>query len=242
MNISKIFLSSKEYFIINKNLLKKFGIEAVLILSELIRAEEYQQNEVNEIDYTFNNLSVISDNTTLPKSKIKEGINKLYKLKFIDVIVKKPEKLYVKILHQNISNEILKNQKTGNEKQKTQKKEKLIKTTKFKKPNIQNLKEYFLKLSVKDESEEMFDFYESKGWKIGKNSMKCWKSAARNWARRTKKEKDNFPNYYDQKFEKEIITDSKKIFEYHQHLKNLGFHPSYSPTAGTTWKLKKQNK
>ncbi len=240
MNISKIFLSSKEYFIINKNLLKKFGIEAVLILSELIRAEEYKQNQIDEKDYTFNNLNTISDNTTLPKPKIKTGINKLYKLKFIDVIVKKPEKLYVKILHQNISNEIIENQKSGNEKQKKQKKNKLISTTKFKKPNIKELKEYFLKLSVKDESEEMFDFYESKGWKIGKNSMKCWKSAARNWARRTKKEeKENFPNYYDRKFEKEIITDSKKIFEYHQHLKNLGFRPSYSPTSGTTWKLKK---
>lgn len=28
------------------------------------------------------------------------------------------------------------------------------------------------------------DFYESKGWMIGKNKMKCWKSAMRTWARK----------------------------------------------------------
>ena len=30
------------------------------------------------------------------------------------------------------------------------------------------------------------DFYESKGWMIGKNKMKCWKSAMRTWARKDK--------------------------------------------------------
>ena len=30
------------------------------------------------------------------------------------------------------------------------------------------------------------DFYESKGWMIGKNKMKCWKSAIRTWARKDK--------------------------------------------------------
>ena len=36
-----------------------------------------------------------------------------------------------------------------------------------------------------------------------------------------------------------IINDQKKLSTYHNHLKSLGFHPSYSPTAGTTWKLKR---
>jgi len=30
------------------------------------------------------------------------------------------------------------------------------------------------------------DFYESKGWMIGRNKMKCWKSAIRTWARKDK--------------------------------------------------------
>jgi hypothetical protein len=30
------------------------------------------------------------------------------------------------------------------------------------------------------------DFYESKGWKVGREPMKDWRAAARNWARREK--------------------------------------------------------
>ena len=239
MDISKIFLSSKEYFMINKSLLQQFGIEATLLLSEFIKQEENQEQQREERYYIFNDLNKISQNTTLSKSKIKNAVNKLYKLKFIDVIVKKPEKLYVKILHGNISNHIIKNQKNLKEKQKKQKINQLINSKKFKKPNLKELKEYFLKLGEQDESEVMYDFYESKGWKIGKNSMKCWKSATRNWIRRSKKENFTLPNHYDQKFEKEIIHDQKKLSTYHNHLKKLGFQPSYSPTAGTTWKLKK---
>jgi transposase len=40
------------------------------------------------------------------------------------------------------------------------------------------------------------DFYESKGWMIGKNKMKCWKSAIRTWTRKERekqKEKQSRP-------------------------------------------------
>lgn len=32
-----------------------------------------------------------------------------------------------------------------------------------------------------NEAQKFCDFYESNGWKVGKNKMKCWKAAARNW-------------------------------------------------------------
>ncbi len=240
-----MFFSSTKYFIIQKNLLKEFGIETTLVLTELMQQEELKKNVKKEkTNYFLNSLNKISEETTLSKSKIKEAINKLYKLKFIDVIIKKetPENLHVKIFHANISNYIIKNHMITNQTSNHQKKLKhsiLTKKKIFKKPTINELKEYFLKLGVEDESEIMFDFYESKGWKIGKNSMKCWKSATRNWARRSKNEKTNFPNYYDQKFEKDILSDQNKLSAYHNHLKKLGWHPSYAPTSGTTWKLKK---
>ena len=31
------------------------------------------------------------------------------------------------------------------------------------------------------EANKFCDFYESNGWKVGKNKMKCWKAAVRNW-------------------------------------------------------------
>ena len=175
MSISKNLFSSEGYYIINKIVLKKIGIDSTLILSELIKVEEYSKN--TDYDFTVNNLISLSENTTLNKSKIKDAINKLYKLKLIDVIVKKKDVFYVKILHKNISQFILEDYSTKREKQRKRNTNSIIKKKKFKKPNIDELKDYFLKIEAEDESEVMYDFYESKGWKIGKNSMKCWKSS-----------------------------------------------------------------
>jgi hypothetical protein len=236
MKSSNNFFSSNNYYFINKKLLVYLGIEVSLLFSELIEQEDKNEENYIEENYIFNDLDIISKNTKLSKTKIKEGINKLYKLKFIDVIIKKPEKMFVKILYNNVNNFFLVTE-TNSFNKKNKKKNKLLKTKKFKKPSIKDLKDYFLKLGEVDGSEIMYDFYESKGWKVGKNSMKCWKSASRNWVRRVKKEKIKLPNFYDKDFEKEIINNKEKLFAYHKHLKNLGFKPSYSPTAGTTWKL-----
>ena len=37
--------------------------------------------------------------------------------------------------------------------------------------------------------EQFIDFYESKGWFVGKNKMKDWKAAVRNWEQRRKEER-----------------------------------------------------
>lgn len=33
------------------------------------------------------------------------------------------------------------------------------------------------------EVEKFYDHYEANGWKVGKNAMKCWQAALRNWKR-----------------------------------------------------------
>lgn len=43
--------------------------------------------------------------------------------------------------------------------------------------------------------ERFIDFYTSKGWMIGKNHMKDWRAAVRNWARRDREEKPKPQNY-----------------------------------------------
>jgi len=47
-----------------------------------------------------------------------------------------------------------------------------------------------------------FDFYESNGWKVGKNPMKDWKAAARGWSKR----RPNFSNQQDQNFSDDDLT------------------------------------
>jgi len=52
---------------------------------------------------------------------------------------------------------------------------------KFKKPTIDEVKEYCLERGNNINPEIFIDFYESNGWKVGKNSMKDWKASLRTW-------------------------------------------------------------
>mgnify|MGYP003656110719 CR=1 FL=1 len=57
----------------------------------------------------------------------------------------------------------------------------------FKKPSISDVKDYCLERDNNIDAEAFIDFYKSKDWKIGKSSMKCWKSCVRTWERRQEK-------------------------------------------------------
>lgn len=63
-----------------------------------------------------------------------------------------------------------------------------VKGSKFSKPKKEEFEEYCKQIYFTCEFDAFFDYYESKGWKIGQNSMKDWKSAVRNWKRREKKQ------------------------------------------------------
>ena len=55
-----------------------------------------------------------------------------------------------------------------------------VKSKVFKAPTLEELKTEFPNL----DAQRFHDFYSSKGWMIGKNKMKDWKAAARNWLSR----------------------------------------------------------
>lgn len=61
----------------------------------------------------------------------------------------------------------------------------------FKKPTIDEVKSYCHESGYKIDAERFVDFYECKGWKVGKNPMKDWKAAVRNWARTDNSDNDN---------------------------------------------------
>lgn len=58
-------------------------------------------------------------------------------------------------------------------------------------PTPENVKEYCREKGYEVDAERFVDFYESKGWMIGKNKMKDWKAAVRNWTRGQKKPAGN---------------------------------------------------
>ena len=54
---------------------------------------------------------------------------------------------------------------------------------KFQKPTIEQIKAYCLEAGKNIDAEAFFDFYEAKGWVVGRAPMKDWKAAVRNWAK-----------------------------------------------------------
>lgn len=57
------------------------------------------------------------------------------------------------------------------------------KRKRFEKPSISDIKQYCMERNNNVNAEHFFDYYESNGWKVGKNSMKDWKAAVRTWER-----------------------------------------------------------
>lgn len=58
----------------------------------------------------------------------------------------------------------------------------------FAPPTLENVSGYCQEKGYDVDAERFIDFYESKGWMVGKNKMKDWKAAVRNWARQEKQE------------------------------------------------------
>ena len=57
------------------------------------------------------------------------------------------------------------------------------KASRFVKPELEEIESYCKERGNSISPSHFFDYYESKGWMIGKNKMKCWKSAIRTWER-----------------------------------------------------------
>jgi hypothetical protein len=55
------------------------------------------------------------------------------------------------------------------------------KITSFQKPTIEQVEEYMKERGMSNYASRFHNFYESKGWMVGKNKMKDWKAAVRNW-------------------------------------------------------------
>lgn len=62
-------------------------------------------------------------------------------------------------------------------------KDKNIKRAKFVPPTADEVKKYCEEKGYTIDVERFIDFYTSKGWMVGKNKMKDWKAAVRNWMR-----------------------------------------------------------
>ena len=62
------------------------------------------------------------------------------------------------------------------------------KRKRFEKPTLSEIKAYCIERNNNVDAQHFYDYYESNGWKVGKNAMKNWQAAVRTW------EKNSYTN------------------------------------------------
>lgn len=83
----------------------------------------------------------------------------------------------------------------------------------FKKPTLEEVKEYCEERNNGIDAETFINFYESKGWMVGKNKMKDWKACVRTWekSRNTKVvyQEKPLPEWFGKEMQTQGITEKE---------------------------------
>lgn len=74
--------------------------------------------------------------------------------------------------------------------------QKTKKPKRFIKPPVDDVRQYMAELSMNDMSQRFVDYYESNGWKVGKNPMKDWKAAVRTWKQQNNDKQPKQESFY----------------------------------------------
>lgn len=69
------------------------------------------------------------------------------------------------------------------------------KNRRFTPPSLEEVKAYCEERKNNVDAESFINFYESKGWMIGKNKMKDWKASVRTWEKKETNPQDNKPEF-----------------------------------------------
>ena len=64
-----------------------------------------------------------------------------------------------------------------------------VKKKPFKSPTVDEVKAYCLERKNSVDAEHFVDYYEARGWQLGKGSMRDWKATVRTWEKREKSDR-----------------------------------------------------
>ena len=81
----------------------------------------------------------------------------------------------------------------------------------FKKPSIEEIQKYCNERNNNVDADRFHNFYESKGWMVGKNKMKDWKAAVRTWEQKD----DKLPQWFNKNYKKDMqnLDELEKVLE-----------------------------
>ena len=102
------------------------------------------------------------------------------------------------------------------------------KRKRFEKPTLSQITQYCLERNNNVNAEQFFDYYESNGWKVGKNAMKDWKACVRTWER----------NGYDKPIKKknnkqDTLNDMRDLMNEYGGINEQSNEPSTEDTGST---------
>lgn len=102
------------------------------------------------------------------------------------------------------------------------------KRKRFEKPSISDIKQYCMERNNNVNAEQFYDYYESNGWKVGKNAMKDWKACVRTWER----------NGYDKPIKKknnkqDTLNDMRDLMNEYGGVNEQSNEPSTEDTGST---------
>ena len=95
---------------------------------------------------------------------------------------------------QSNNKQVTTNNNDNNDNNDNKYKKESIKEKRFSKPTLKEVASYCRERKNNIDPQRFIDFYEAKGWMVGRNKMKDWKACVRTWER---KDKDSgFPDWY----------------------------------------------
>lgn len=102
------------------------------------------------------------------------------------------------------------------------------KRKRFEKPTLSQITQYCLERNNNVNAEQFYDYYESNGWKVGKNAMKDWKACVRTWER----------NGYDKPIKKknnkqDALNDMRDLMNEYGGINEQSNEPSTEDTGST---------
>ena len=102
------------------------------------------------------------------------------------------------------------------------------KRKRFVKPTLSDIQQYCIERNNNVNAEQFYDYYESNGWKVGKNAMKDWKACVRTWER----------NGYDRPIKKknnkqDTLNDMRDLMNEYGGVNEQSNEPSTEDTRST---------
>lgn len=123
--------------------------------------------------------------------------------RYIRIVIDPIKQNFNTPIKQNFKDTIYNN--TSDEYYKINNSEPVAKT--FKKPTVEEIQIYCKERKNNVNAEKFFNFYESKGWLIGKNKMKDWKACVRTW-----EQKDNVKVEQESEYKRRMKNDTSGFY------------------------------